>query len=172
MNNDERDISFNKDTEEVKINNHRDVTMDENTRVLSNINIFPYDNELQNEVNKMIQRNNVYFKMKNQENSSKTVKKKNMKSKKKKLHESAALRKLIKAGKDLENNMLDEISQRRKKNKIKREQKKAKKLEGELKVGNMTVIKDISKMRKCDKKAKNKIYKLSSDVIHKIMKKK
>ncbi|ETW29245.1 hypothetical protein PFFCH_03295 [Plasmodium falciparum FCH/4] len=82
------------------------------------------------------------------------------------------LKQLTKAGKDLENKMLEEISERRKKNKIQKEKKKAQKLEGELKVGNMTVIKDISKLRKCDKKTKNKIYKLSSEVINKIMKKK
>ncbi|CAA9990524.1 conserved Plasmodium protein, unknown function [Plasmodium knowlesi strain H] len=165
----EKDISINQATEEEKSNNHGSNNVDSTLQENSD-NIFSNNEELQKEINKMIQRNVVYLNIKNKNNTIKTIKKNNVNGKKKD-HKNTHLKRLMKEGRNLENDMLDEISERRKKNKIKREQKKAKKLEGELKVGNMTVIKDISKMRKCDKKAKNKIYKLSSDVIHKILKK-
>ncbi|CAG9476234.1 conserved Plasmodium protein, unknown function [Plasmodium vivax] len=165
----EKDIPVNQSTEDEKSNNHGSANMD-STPQENNDNIFANNDELQKEIDKMIQRNVVYLNIKNKDSTIKTIKKNNV-SGKKKNHKNTHLKRLIKAGKDMENDMLDEISERRKKNKIKKEQKKAKKLEGELKVGNMTVIKDISKMRKCDKKAKNKIYKLSSDVVHKILNK-
>ncbi|SCM11278.1 conserved Plasmodium protein, unknown function [Plasmodium chabaudi adami] len=137
------------------------------------------NSELQNEINKMIERNVIYFDKTNNQNNKNgnnnttgVVKSINKKSKLKKKLQNDRLKKKIKAGNTLEKKMLEEISDRRKKNKIKREQKKAQKLEGELKVGNMTVIKDIKKIRKCDKKTKNKIFKLSSDAIQKIIKKK
>ncbi|KJP88502.1 hypothetical protein AK88_01781 [Plasmodium fragile] len=167
----EKDIATNQSTEADKSNNGGSANMDSSSPQENSDNIFANNEELQKEINKMIQRNVVYLNIKNKDSTIKTIKKNNV-SGKKKNHKNTHLKRLIKAGKKLEDDMLNEISERRKKNKIKREQKKAKKLEGELKVGNMTVIKDISKMRKCDKKAKNKIYKLSSDVIHKILKKK
>ncbi|SCM05665.1 conserved Plasmodium protein, unknown function [Plasmodium chabaudi chabaudi] len=142
-------------------------------------NVDSNNSELQNEINKMIERNVVYFDKTNSQNNKNgnsnttgVVKSINKKSKLKKKLQNDRLKKKIKAGNTLEKKMLEEISDRRKKNKIKREQKKAQKLEGELKVGNMTVIKDIKKIRKCDKKTKNKIFKLSSDAIQKIIKKK
>ncbi|KAI4835916.1 hypothetical protein MKS88_005134 [Plasmodium brasilianum] len=159
-----------------------DLKSDNITSGLSNI-ILHCDDELEFEINKMIERNVVYLNLKNHDekvrknntnnSNNKTIKRiKKDKNKSKKNFKNSELKQLTQAGKDLEKKMLDEISERRKKNKIKKEQKKAKKLEGELKVGNMTVIKDITKIRKKDKKAKNKIYKLSSDVIHKILKRK
>ncbi|EUD65802.1 hypothetical protein C922_03785 [Plasmodium inui San Antonio 1] len=166
----ENDIPLNQSTEEEKSNNDGSANMDSIPQENSD-NIFANNDELHKEINKMIQRNLVYLNIKNKSSTIKRIKKNNV-SGSKKNHKNRHLKRLIKAGKDLENDMLDEISERRKKNKIKREEKKAKKLEGELKVGNMTIIKDISKMRKCDKKAKNKIYKLSSNVIQKILKKK
>ncbi|CRH04053.1 conserved Plasmodium protein, unknown function [Plasmodium relictum] len=133
--------------------------------------------ELQNEVNKMIERNRIYLNVKNDKTFSKNKDNNTIKpirrtyNKFKNTLKNKNLKQMTQAGKELEKKMLEEISERRKKNKIKKEKKKAKKLEGELKVGNMTVIKDISKIRKCDKKTKNKIYKLSSEVINKILKK-
>eukprot|EP00366_Plasmodium_knowlesi_P003415 XP_002260912.1 hypothetical protein, conserved in Plasmodium species [Plasmodium knowlesi strain H] len=142
----EKDISINQATEEEKSNNHGSNNVDSTLQENSD-NIFSNNEELQKEINKMIQRNVVYLNIKNKNNTIKTIKKNNVNGKKKD-HKNTHLKRLMKEGRNLENDMLDEISERRKKNKIKREQKKAKKLEGELKVGNMTVIKDISKMRK------------------------
>ncbi|SBT46359.1 conserved Plasmodium protein, unknown function [Plasmodium ovale wallikeri] len=131
--------------------------------------------ELQHEINKMIERNVVYLNI-NSEAKKKTLNKassKNVKTVKSiKKNKDSKFKKMIQAGKKLEKELLDEISERRKKKKKKLEEKKAKSIEGQVKVGNMAVIKDISKIRKKDKKTKNKIFKLSSEVINKIMKKK
>ncbi|ETW34265.1 hypothetical protein PFTANZ_05042 [Plasmodium falciparum Tanzania (2000708)] len=194
MDDKKENLNENISQEIVNINNNIVVEKESNkaTSFLNNINNNNNNNnnisdELQNEINKMIKRNVTYLNIKeNDKNYLKTKKvninKDNVKNKpirrtynkfkKVSTKKNNKLKQLTKAGKDLENKMLEEISERRKKNKIQKEKKKAQKLEGELKVGNMTVIKDISKLRKCDKKTKNKIYKLSSEVINKIMKKK
>ncbi|ETW16443.1 hypothetical protein PFNF135_05276 [Plasmodium falciparum NF135/5.C10] len=192
MDDKKENLNENISQEIVNINNNIVVEKESNkaTSFLNNINNNNNNNisdELQNEINKMIKRNVTYLNIKeNDKNYLKTKKvninKDNVKNKpirrtynkfkKVSTKKNNKLKQLTKAGKDLENKMLEEISERRKKNKIQKEKKKAQKLEGELKVGNMTVIKDISKLRKRDKKTKNKIYKLSSEVINKIMKKK
>ncbi|SOV82547.1 conserved Plasmodium protein, unknown function [Plasmodium reichenowi] len=190
MDDKKENLNENISQEIVNINNNIVVEKESNkcTSLLNNSsNNNNISDELQNEINKMIKRNVTYLNIKeNDKNYLKTKKvninKDNVKNKpirrtynkfkKVSTKKNNKLKQLTKAGRDLENKMLEEISERRKKNKIQKEKKKAQKLEGELKVGNMTVIKDISKLRKSDKKTKNKIYKLSSEVINKIMKKK
>ncbi|CRG95603.1 conserved Plasmodium protein, unknown function [Plasmodium gallinaceum] len=168
INNNIQELTNVKDVEKENV----DIKMDNKNELKIN----EYD-ELQNEVNKMIERNRMYLNLTNNKTISNnkhniTVKPiRRTYNKFKNISKNKNLTEMTQAGRELEKKMLEEISERRKKNKIKKEKKKAKKLEGELKVGNMTVIKDLSKIRKCDKKTKNKIYKLSSEVINKILKK-
>ncbi|VWU48699.1 conserved protein, unknown function [Hepatocystis sp. ex Piliocolobus tephrosceles] len=159
---------------EKTIKQEKNMSTEEVSTIKGEVKTEQFSFELLQEIDKMKKRNITYFNIKNNNTTNHTNNKIIYKKKKKtkNVDKTKKLKKLLKAGSRLEQNMIQEISERRKKNKSQKEKKKAKKLEGEIKVGKMTVIKDISKIRKCDKKHKGTIFKLSSDAIQKIMKNK